>query len=230
MPLFVVLFLFYSFVAFFKTKEKGPRRFCFIFTFALVLNLSLYFILKPVIYNALRHYLFLVPIVCILSVFGLFEFWTSLKSVRLKKITLLFVGINFLTLGWQFFRLYPYQYIYMNELVGWVQKGGHRFDCDYWGASLKEASQWLVTHELTDPKRLYAVQTCGVPWQETYYFPANVVGNGPKEVKDPDYRIEMHYEDPARPDDFVLTPEWKKRIVYTVEREGIPLAYVFKLK
>ena len=46
-------------------------------------------------------------------------------------------------------RLYPYEYIYYNSLVGGVKGAFRRFELDYWGTSYREAALWL--NEVSPP-------------------------------------------------------------------------------
>ncbi|HUO58258.1 MAG TPA: hypothetical protein VMV05_08785 [bacterium] len=230
MPLFALAFFLFSHWVFLKTERPRIRRAYLIFAVPFFLNLGLYLVLKPVIYNGLRHYLFLVPLFCALAAVGLAEFWNKAMPSLWKRGILLLVALNVGSILGQFVQLFPYQYIYLNELTGGVRGGALKFDTDYWGASLKEAAQWLQAHELTDPKKNYQVQTDATVWQETYYFSSNVKGGGPQDVRDPDYRIALYYRPLESRVVLTPSPEDQKRIIHVVEREGFPLAYVFKMK
>src|SRR2546430_12034356 len=43
----------------------------------------------------------------------------------------------------QLVRLFPYDYLYFNELVGGIQGANGKYEMDYWAKSLKEAVTWL---------------------------------------------------------------------------------------
>jgi hypothetical protein len=44
-------------------------------------------------------------------------------------------------------RLHPYQYVYFNRIVaGGLRGAAGKYETDYWGASLKEATEWTVAH------------------------------------------------------------------------------------
>jgi len=179
----------------------------------------LFIVLKPTVYNGMRHYLFLEPIFCLIGTIGMIEFFKSKWPLWGRNVVFSLVGINIVLVSIQLFQLYPYQYIYFNELIGGVKGAFGKFETDYWGASLKEATQWLVINEIKDGDRVYKVKTSANPEQQTYFFKNNMSGNDGTE--NPDYYISLEdgHDNPLKE---------KMKIIYMVQREGVLLSYVLK--
>lgn len=218
-PIFILGFSFFSFLRF-KTLVKHKAY--FLITFALAFNLALYFLLKPEIYNGLRHYLFIIPMVSFLGCLGLADFF---QTVRWKP-ALFIIGIlltaNVISVATDMVRLFPYDYIYFNEFVGGVKGADGKFETDYWGASLREATEWLRDHLKTDPNHVYKVKMTCSPWQQQIYFSDNMKGDALFNEKQADYWLAVK----GLVDDYVPAGGV---IVHSVEREGVPFSYVIQM-
>ena len=134
---------------------------------ALVINLFLYLILQPVIYNGLRHFLFLLPIVVIISSMGFLQVLQISNKTYFKILLIALLGINSTSIIYNYLTLHPYEYLYFNELIDGLKGASGKYELDYWGASYKEATEWLVNNnELTHSDLIYA---CNVDWSVDYY-------------------------------------------------------------
>jgi 4-amino-4-deoxy-L-arabinose transferase-like glycosyltransferase len=99
-------------------------------------------IAQSTLYDGWRHLLFVYPPLIILSSAG----WHFLinerqpNRVRMISIALLLVGclepLTFMA------RNHPNEVVYFNTLVGGPRKARWRFDLDYWGNSLLQATEW----------------------------------------------------------------------------------------
>jgi hypothetical protein len=226
MPVVLLAFFLASWALF--PRMKGPARDLFVLLGGTFLfQGTLYLALRPVIYNALRHYLFLVPVFCLMGVLGIAEFFRGRRPAAWKKAAAILTIVNLLLLLVELGRLYPYQYIYFNELVGGLRGADGKFETDYWGASLKEAAEWLDREGTPDPLKTYRVRTCSTRDQLTHYFKENILGDN--EMKDPDYRVEPNNPVMLKRDQ-IPEAEIKEKTVYVVQREGVPLYYVLKMK
>lgn len=136
-------------------------RFLQLLWLCVVVNFGLYFALDPVIYNGLRHFLYLLPVI----VFAATLFFAELFSIKSKfrLPVLAFALLNFVLVCCAVIRLHPYQYVYFNELVGGLKGASDVYELDYWGASYKEAAEWLRTQPFS---KVYA---CNVPAAMQYY-------------------------------------------------------------
>jgi 4-amino-4-deoxy-L-arabinose transferase-like glycosyltransferase len=101
---------------------------------------------RPAMYNGLRHFVFVLPPLAVLG--GLIG---ALLTDRLggseTRRTAIAAAVLAVTLAHPvvtMIRLHPFQYAYFNAVSGGVQAADGRFMRDYWGLSLKQASQALL--------------------------------------------------------------------------------------
>lgn len=222
-PIFIVILFVVSMILFF-IKFKHLDRFklisiSFIF-FSFWLPLIMYFVMKPVIYDAWRHFLFLsVPLVLmsILGLFFLIEYFKKNKTITL--IIYLFVLFGFFVTGISYVKLHPYEYSYFNSLVGGLPGAYGKYETDYWGKSYKEAIDWL-NKNTSDIKTIY-VKSCGHSFSSTYYMKKNLVFTGKFEEADYFVCYTRNFEHLSIDD---------SKTIYIIEREGVPLNYIKKLK
>ncbi len=219
-PLFILAGVLFSF---FTKKEKAVSSLWILLLLTIGFNSLLYLLLKPIIYNGLRHYLFLVPILSVVAVIGLVEFYRAKLWSGMKYTLLGLVLLNVLMVIVQCFRLYPYDYLYFNELTGGLPGAYHRYEIDYEGASLKEAAQWLSGVAAQNPDTIMNVKISASQEQCDYYFRSNMKQQD--DVNRADYWLALNSEA-----DFQILSSFQNKVIHTVEREGVPLVYVFKMK
>jgi hypothetical protein len=122
-------------------------------TLAALLPPAVAIALRPAMYNGVRHFLFVLPPLAILG--GLAVTWL-VAAVRGNSIMptaagvalgavcggVFVLGLAFPVIGMG--QLHPYEYTYFNGLAGGVRQARDRYMLDYWGLSLKQASQGLL--------------------------------------------------------------------------------------
>ncbi|MCA9750406.1 MAG: hypothetical protein KC414_14950, partial [Romboutsia sp.] len=182
----------YSFASYSKkdtslfTKIKLYKTLFLLLT-TLLINFFVYLVIKPTIYNGIRHYLFLIPTISFTAALGFIEFYRK-NSISNKNETLLSKDLGHTTIN-KIFRktyfiiiaacvisvfftinqmknLHPYEYIYFNELIGGVRNANNKFEIDYYGASYKEAVEW-INNNLEVNARVY---TCNNSFAVEYYL------------------------------------------------------------
>jgi hypothetical protein len=215
-PLFILIFL--ILIGFMRDKLKN--RLWVLLTLTLAVNFMLVLVLKPVLYDGLRHFLFFLPLLAVLATMSLIEFLVNTKNSGFRWTVLAVAGLNLPLVLNQMFRLHPYEYVYFNELVGGLKGSEGKFDNDYWGASYKEAVEWLKQNEAKDPSKIYKVNGSGNAYQIAYYFAPNMLWS---DLKDADYYLSCTRDGKHRLVD-------ASKIIHKIEREGVPLNYIFKLK
>jgi hypothetical protein len=132
-----------------------------------------------------------------------------------------FAVINMVLVGLHMIRLHPFEYVYFNELVGGLKGAAGGFETDYWGASMKEAVEWLRQNEINDASKTYRIAGNCNSYQLLFYASPNMVWT--ENRKDADYYLATTRDDRYR----TVNPF---RAVHVVAREGVPLSYVFKLR
>jgi hypothetical protein len=202
----------------------GPRRqdpLTLLATIALVVNLAAFLILKPAIYDGLRHALFLLPMLSLLAAIGFVKWVKRDQKLWVRGLWGGALGFNVLLVIVHLVRLHPYEYVYFNELAGGEKGAYGNFETDYWGASLKESVEWVKTHEATDLGRVYKVFAEGNPFQSILFFGPNMK---PYARSEADYVILINRAG-GKP-----TPAEESKVIHVVEREGVPLSFILKMK
>jgi hypothetical protein len=124
--------------------------------------------LRPAMYNGIRHFVFVLPPLAVLAgLAGAFLVNAAAQRWRyapLAGVLLLLAGVG--GAAAEMARLHPYEYTYFNRLAGGVAGARDRYMLDYWGLSLKQASQALqaklAEHRLTKPSaRRWKIAVCG---------------------------------------------------------------------
>lgn len=213
-PLFVLGFSTY---AIFRAKKLWMQPAYFLLVTSLVSSFTLYFILNPVVYDGLRHFLYLLPLIATLAGIGMAEILTT-QSCYIKSLALVVFIIGIFKTSWDVYHLYPHIYIYFNEGVGGIRGAHGRYETDYFGTSYKEAALWLRDN-LPGDEKIYTIKTCGQTISSTHYFSPRM--RWVADLKDADYlicytRFNEHLQLPA------------ESVLYTVFRDGVPLNYVKK--
>jgi len=180
------------------------------------------------LYDGLRHFLFLVPLLAALAGTCAAAFLRGPAPRLAKRAGLVVLGAACLLTLVDMVRLHPYEAVYFNRVwAGGMKSGIDRYEGDYWCLTYKEGSDWLL--------RRYAGAQCrekirvaghSVLQQIELYLQETEEGRRlftPVGVGDrPDYvmattRFQDHLRTPGTP-------------VFTVEREGAKLFYLFEVR
>ncbi len=151
-------------------RDQTPNRRAVLLLVALAATLPIVIAvaLRPAMYNGVRHFLFVVPPLAIAG--GLAGAWLF-ETLRLRGRLAAMIAIAVFVVGIalpvvDMVRVHPYEYTSFNHLGGGVRSARQRFMLDYWGLSLKQASQGLAAKiaELGLQKpadRRWKLATCG---------------------------------------------------------------------
>jgi hypothetical protein len=119
---------------------------------------------RPTAYNAMRHFLFVLPPLAVLAALGLDRLLATLGS-RARVAAGLGVAAGCLLPVWRTAQLHPYGYVYFNDLFGGVPAAAGRFELDYWGTSFAELGRAieprLAPHERELGPRPIPARVCG---------------------------------------------------------------------
>jgi hypothetical protein len=109
----------------------------------LLAPLLLSLVVRPNIYDGMRHAIFVLPALALLAGHGATALiaWAPPGWPRRSAATLL-LAICALPLH-AMLRLHPYQMTYFNSLAGGLARAGSRYQTDYWLSSYKEAIEWV---------------------------------------------------------------------------------------
>lgn len=93
-------------------------------------------------YDGVRHYVSVFPAFALLVGYGLGVI-TPRIFAKAKSIKIIVPGITFGCVLGINIAIHPFQIVYFNSLVGGGKGASELFDMDYWGQSLKQASEWV---------------------------------------------------------------------------------------
>lgn len=157
------------------------RRWIFV-ALAMIFPVLYAVLTRAVLYDTHRHFLFVVPLICVVAGAAFDRLWSWLYTSRRA------MGIGIAALGVvlaidtavTLVRLHPYEYVYYNHLVGGARGAANRYELDYWGTSYREAVERLVAYvKRTEPARsattIYRVTVFGPRDCATPYLPPNFV-------------------------------------------------------
>lgn len=183
-------------------------------------------VMRPILYDANRHFLFVVPPLAVLS--GIILAWLLTVGLpsKLKIVMASLVSIIAATTLFDMTRLHPYEYVLFNRSFGGLHAALGRYETDYWGVSHKEGIDWLIAnYEPNAPAGSIRVANTAAEYQTSYYLsPRNPAARRftPVAPKDrPDVmlsitRFDVHLQYPGK-------------VLHVVERQGTPLLYVVEL-
>ncbi len=114
-----------------------------IFIFLLIPVASV-FLLKPVIYDGWRHFYFIYPLVCLISVYGLMKIFYT--SIFMKAAVLILISVYFLEIIFFGVSNHPNEFVYFNRFAGKnLTEIKKNFEVDYWGVSGKQMLEKIIT-------------------------------------------------------------------------------------
>lgn len=198
-------------------KRKGDviKRLLYFYLLALFFTpLILNFLLRPILYDSWRHFMFLTIPMVIIACFGL-KWVLELKLQFIKGLILALLGVNIFFVGAEMVQLHPYQYLYYNSFVGGLKGAYGKYETDYWGKAYREAVLWF-NDNINDGKKNYLIKAEGDPLSSLYYFKDNM--KLVKEASSADYIFTFTR--------WNLHQRYQGKTIHTVERKGVPLIFI----
>ena len=178
------------------------------------------------LYNGYRHVLFVIPFFAVLASLGVVGFLRLRVPRLVKGLTVLAVAALGLLAAVDAVQLHPYQYVYYNRLLaGGLKSAERRFDTDYWGASYKEAIEWMVDHySKQDLEEAVRVSAFSVHVPLKYYLAKTKEGReGFRTVL-----LNQKAHVILAPTSYRHHERIAGKVVHIVERQGAPLLYVIE--
>jgi hypothetical protein len=179
-------------------------------------------------FTGMRHFLFLLPPLATLAGIGLNEVLDSLATRDRRVATggLALLGACFLWEAASLVRLHPYENLSHNALVGGLRGAFRNYDMDYWFDSMPDATRRLEAYlrekaplDPGKPLKLYSVAVCGerLSFDRTVTLP----------------QLRWDFRAQWSESEFFIAPthmncdrDLDGEVVATVERLGVPIAYV----
>ncbi len=150
-----------------STTGTGRRAALFSVVLAATLPILIAVATRPVVYNGIRHIVFVMPPFAALG--GLAAVWIAQRLQTFGK-TALVAGSLALLAGLvspivDMVRVHPYEYTDYNHLAGGVRGARKDFMLDYWGLSFKQAAQKLAAYIRADRgarrNKIWTIAVCG---------------------------------------------------------------------
>lgn len=155
-------------------------------------------------YDGVRHFLEAYAPLTLLAAWGVEQWWARRSERGWKRIEIVGVGIVTASLVGALttaVRIHPYQTGYFNVFAGRVESAWERFEFDYWGLGVTDASTWLVRQNNGQPVRVFTpLMSHLIDWTLPANFTVTEVPN-PQEL------------DAAQPGDWLVIPSRKGKLI-----------------
>lgn len=168
-----------------RERERVPaskRNLVLVLIAATLAPLTYAIVLRSVVYDGLRHFLFLVPMLVLIAAIAAVSLPRRFgRHARIAAVAMTVVGgIGIARQISTMRQLHPHQYIYFNELIGGLAGAHGKYDTDYYGNSYKEGFAALAEHLWrTDREAFvrsrYAVTGCILDFIAANYLGGNFV-------------------------------------------------------
>jgi 4-amino-4-deoxy-L-arabinose transferase-like glycosyltransferase len=176
--------------------------------------------LRSVLYDGLRQFIFIIPPMILIAVYGMTQLYRYLITHRQKLIAIAMVVltlVSYILVIARMIDLHPYEYTYFNPIVGPQAVAVQKYQLDYWGTCEKEAGQWLAQNYKRYTNKPNPTMTTIAYWDFLWqpYLPANFQ----PDAQNPDFYIVYN-----QADHFSKYPTYK--VIYTVSREDTPYCII----
>ena len=129
-----------------------------LFTIFFPIIIALFFKVK--IYDGIRLFLFLIPLLSLFAAMGLYYLFKNIYKSIYLKITFVIIFIFFILALSRFIYLTPYQYTYSNFFNPKFSYTQNLYEHDYWATSFKELISKVKQSENLSNKK-FSVSICG---------------------------------------------------------------------
>jgi hypothetical protein len=174
---------------------------------------------KPILYDADRHFVYVIlPLVCLCGLV------LAQGLERVRSVSRMVWAASLLAIAgysiWQvsvMVRLHPDEYVYFNQTIGGLQGASGKFETDYWGNSYREAVKDLVNYlRSNEPQGRYTVMAASRPESSSYFLPSWITFT--KNPQEADFVISTTR--------YGIDQILDGQVLLTVKRLGVPLAVV----
>ena len=121
---------------------------------------------RPALYNGVRHFTFLLPLLAIFSAWALMAVWQTLAQCQRPAVAVaraawagVIAGLMLVNLA-DIVQLHPYQYVRLNRLAGDPVQAQFKWEGDYWSSALRATAGQLTQLPLPARQAPYWVAAC----------------------------------------------------------------------
>lgn len=129
-------------------QDATKRNLVLVLVAATLAPLVYAIVMRSVVYDGLRHFLFVVPLLVVVAAIAATVLPRAFGA-RARVVAVgvgIAVGIGVARQAADMRRLHPHQYLYFNELIGGLPGAHGNYDTDYYGNSYKEGFAALADH------------------------------------------------------------------------------------
>jgi hypothetical protein len=213
-----------------RTQSAQRRAVLLMLALAASLPIALTVVLRPAMYNGIRHFVFVAPAIAVVGGLAGARMIERLADWRPAAAT---VAATLLALGCalpviEMARLHPYEYTYFNRIEGGVRAARERYMLDYWGLSFKQASEALRDKLAAGLAAEPATPAGDPPWKIAVCgpHPPAAVALGPK--------FDITWD--PRGADFAMTlgeyycAKLDAPVIVEIAREGVVYARIYDIR
>jgi hypothetical protein len=144
-----------------------------------------------VLYDGLRHFLFLMPPIAILCGVGFSAVLRRYKSGPIAHALVACLALFVIDQTYALVRLHPHQHVFFNRTSGGTKQAAKRFETEYYGSVYRELTTDLQAHLWTKDKDRYlntthTVTGCGSKLFFTENLPLNFQYTSMRDIKHAD--------------------------------------------
>jgi 6-pyruvoyl-tetrahydropterin synthase len=183
-----------------------------------------------ILYDSWRHFLFIYPPMVVLAAIAWDSLWDRLHAKRARILLGAFLVITLLEPTIWMMRFHPHAYTYFNPLVGGLKGAYGRYETDYWGNSLRLASEWLSQYYKREGiQRPIAVRADGELISSGFYLVRDL-GDAyvPSPRNDPNWDFWLSLSRGVTPQDLQNGSWPPPGTVHEVKADGITLCAVVR--
>jgi hypothetical protein len=153
--------------------RAAQSRGLLVIAMAAVAPIAAFILTRPTIFDGIRHFLFVIPMLALLGAWALWRLAPLIRRFPIASGVIATAQVVALIVT--LCRLHPLEYIATNALTGGTAGAYGRFDLDYWCAAATEAIRRLEARLAADPGGPFAVRpprvlVC-IPWREYLVAP-----------------------------------------------------------
>ncbi len=130
----------------------------------LIAPVTIWTILRPNIYDGIRHFLFVLPALAFWAAFGINFVIERTEGWKSRRVILGGIVLAILSPLWAIVRLHPYQMTYYNEWVGGPSGAEQEYETDYWATSFRDVAEWLNERQALQPTTPLKVLVVANQW------------------------------------------------------------------
>ncbi|MEI7803182.1 MAG: glycosyltransferase family 39 protein, partial [Bacteroidota bacterium] len=195
------------------------------------------------LYDGLRQFLFLIPLIAVLAALTWSYLLTELKPKAITYIVA-FIFLSGLALPLRFsFANHPNEYVYFNEIIGGIKGANGKFNTDYYMNSVRKTAEWFKQSDMfknanKEHKILLATNAVDpVNWYfrndtdkvKIVYTKWNA-GSSPKTRSARDWDYGIYYSRDVQPGMLISGSYPSDKAIYKNEADGVTLSCVIERK